>query len=247
MKPFFCRTGSKRPLIEIIENYIPYHTLYVEPFLGSGAVFFGLEDDKIAEKKVINDLDNYLIKGFKLLKKAPDTGYNIPKTLKEQQSLVDRKAVNKNEELLQHLYTACNTFGSKGKGKLYRNINGETKLNNISFYKNRLKNTIILNQDYKKIIEKYDGANTFFFIDPPYEKSEGIYKKFSIDFEKLSKILKTLKGYFMLTINDSKNIRNLFKDFLIKSLKVKGGSENQKFTGIGTSTRNELIITNYTL
>lgn len=245
MKPFFCRTGSKRPLINVIKKYIPDHTLYVEPFVGGGAVLFGLDDDEIAKKKVINDLDDYLIKGFRLLKNASETGYNIPQTLQGQQILVNRKARNKNEELLQHLYTSCNTFGSTGKGKLYKNIDGENKLKNIPFYKDRLKNTTILSQDYKNVIKKYDGANTFFFIDPPYEKSGGIYEKSDMDFEELSRLLKNIKGYFMLTINDSKNIRNLFNAFNIKGISVRGGSSNQDFKGLATGTRKELIITNY--
>ena len=136
MKPFFCRTGSKNPSIKIIKKCIPDHTLYVEPFLGSGAVSFGLEDDEIAKNKVMNELDDYLIKGFRLLKNASETGYNILDTSQGQQALERRKARNKNEELLQHLYLSCDTFGNKGKGKLYKNHSGETELKtNFHFIK----------------------------------------------------------------------------------------------------------------
>ena len=62
---FFCRTGSKRPIIKDILKLIPNHKIYVEPFVGGGSLYWG---KKQASKSIINDLDKDLIDGYKLLK-----------------------------------------------------------------------------------------------------------------------------------------------------------------------------------
>ena len=55
--------------------------------------------------------------------------------------------------------------------------------------------------------------------------------------------LKKLKGKFLLSINDSAEIRETFKDFKIMGLAVKGGG--QANTDIGVKIRKELFIKNY--
>jgi DNA adenine methylase len=242
MKPFFNRIGSKNSIKEYILPLFPkdYDT-YVEPFVGSGALYFYKEPSK---KEVINDLDKQLIEGYKLLKKA-DTDkshYQLLYTVPSTQKFVDKKASNNNERLLQLLYLHNGTFSSSGKGKIYK-VLGNTKMNNLEEYKERLKKTTILNQNYKKVIEKYDSDKTFFYLDPPYENpSTKLYENENINFNELNELLRNLKGKFLLSINDSKNIRDIFKDFKIKPFIVKSSGSN---TDIGKEDRRELFISNY--
>ena len=81
MKPPFCRSGNKTPLLKQIDKLIPVHKIFVEPFVGSGAVYFNRP--LIADKAVINDLDKELIAGYKLLKKGV-VGKALPSTLTAQ-------------------------------------------------------------------------------------------------------------------------------------------------------------------
>jgi DNA adenine methylase len=246
MNPFFCRIGSKRLLANKIIKYIPKHNIYVEAFAGSASVFF--RKDKV-KKNILNDLDKNLIDGYRLLKKASSNpeDYNIPNGVKNIQKLVDNVSSSSSIEdrLLQKLYLMCNTFGSRGLGKIFRGHNQKQKINKIQDYINKLKNTMITNKDYKIIIKKYDSPDTFFFLDPPYEKSveQKLYEDGSMDFEEFKKILDEIDGFFLLTINDSPYIRRLFKDYVIVPIKVKAmGNLN-----LGTEDRNELIIMNYEL
>ena len=65
LKQFFCRIGSKRPIVKELLKTIPPHCTYIEPFVGGGSVYWAKQPAKIS---VINDLDKNLIEGYKLLK-----------------------------------------------------------------------------------------------------------------------------------------------------------------------------------
>ena len=129
--------------------------------------------------------------------------------------------------------------------------NIKRKLNHAMNNKEYLKNTRLFNTDYKKIIKKFDSPKTFFYFDPPYESSKKLYgtKKQSADefnHEEMSRVLKGIKGKFILSINNSSRIRDLFKDFKQTRVFVKGGSHHSKgdINTIGYD-RDELLISNY--
>ena len=246
LKQFFCRIGSKRPIVKELLELIPPHCTYIEPFVGGGSVYWVKQP---AKKSVINDLDKNLIKGYKFLKSfsknvSPDK-FPIMNTTQSIQKLVDKQNPNKYEEILGYLYQSCNTFGNKGMtGKIYKENNQGNKISKISEYISKIKVTVILSVDYKKVVKKYDSHYSFFFHDPPYENSDKLYYEDSIDYEEMSIILSNIDGKFMLTINDSPRIRKIFNNFKIRKIRVPPGSGHTK-ANIGGKFRNELIITNY--
>jgi DNA adenine methylase len=74
------------------------------------------------------------------------------------------------------------------------------------------------------VIACFDRLETFFYLDPPYYGCENYYGDgmFSReDFTKLNGILKTLKGKFILSINDHPQTREIFKGFKILKVKTK--------------------------
>ena len=151
-------------------------------------------------------------------------------------------------DTLYYKIKSCNGFNAipvKKVERIYQFRNPHSIVDNIDFYKNKLKNVKIFNKDYSLIIKQYDSNETFFFIDPPYENTnKTFYNESQFDYEKLAYILKNIKGLFLLTLNDSKNIRNIFKDFIIKKINIKsqGWRNNNKHM-----VRKELFIMNYTL
>ena len=242
MKPFFCRIGNKSPIAKKLLKLFPQHKIYVEPFVGGGALLFAKEP---SDKEIINDLDKEVSNNFKMLKTADENieNYNFRTTIKSITELVNETPKSKTDKLLKSLYLSCNTFGNKGVGNIYRDYSGENKIKRISEYKERLNKVKIYNQNYIKIIKKYDSVDTFFFIDPPYENSDDLYNHGDFDFEELRDVMLNIKGLFMITLNDSKYIRTLFKDFYIKgiTLKARGNAD------IGVKDRKEVIIMNYKL
>lgn len=242
MKAPFCRVGSKKSLVKKILPLIPPHKVYVEPFVGSGQIFFKKEP---IEKEVINDLDSTLMYHYRILKKTKSRDFKKDiDTIEENQAFFNKKATTEGQKLQKEIIRGCNTFGAKGTGKIFVDSNSYPKLKNIDKYQERLKKTTILSQDYKSVMKKYDSKETFFFLDPPYEDSKKLYKRGTINYEEMSSFLKGIKGKFLLTLNDSPNIRNIFNGFKIRSV-IARAYGNVRGGGIGTKDRRELIITNY--
>lgn len=243
MKPLFCRVGNKYLIKDKLLKYIPKHKIYVEAFVGSGAILFNKEKSEI---EVINDLDNILTEGYELLKIVSDdvNEYNIQSGKTNIQKFVDANEITNENRLLQIIYKLCNTFSGKGFGKIYKDLSQQTKIKKIGEYKDRIKDVKIHNHDYKIIINKYDSPDTFFFLDPPYQSTKDLYKNEKFDYEELANILKNIKGYFMLTLNDSDYIREIFESFIIKDIIVKTHSGGCPF---GKNERREIIVMNYEL
>jgi DNA adenine methylase len=108
----------------------------------------------------------------------------------------------------------------------------------------RLAGVVIEHLDWSAFIDRYDRPETLFYLDPPYHGSEDDYGKglFGRDqFALLAERLGSLKGRFILSINDLPAIRDLFKGFAMEELELTysvGG-------GAGRPAR-ELIISNQT-
>ncbi|CAM3878399.1 DNA adenine methylase [Cohnella lubricantis] len=60
--------GSKWSLAEWIISHMPPHTTYLEPFFGSGAVFFNKEPSQL---ETINDIDGDVVNLFRVIRDQP--------------------------------------------------------------------------------------------------------------------------------------------------------------------------------
>jgi DNA adenine methylase len=240
MKAPIGRMGGKSKLkLRLIEMFPKDYDTFVEPFVGAGNIFYSTPK---VENEIINDKDKdmYIIhKG--LQQNAEYIDKNIPR---EKSRSRFEKSKDKND-VISILYRYKSSFMSHGKS--YDTGSKDQIQTDFSVYGPRLKGVKILNQDYSTVIKKYDSPKTFFYLDPPYESStgkEGVsdYKDF-VSPDDVYKSLQGLKGKFMLSYNDSANIRKIFGRYNIRKIKT-------KYTGIGKEggTRRpatELIITNY--
>ena len=98
---------------------------------------------------------------------------------------------------------------------------------------------------YQDFITRYDRSDTLFYLDPPYWNCENDYGRgvFSKnDFDELAKLLKRIKGKFIMSINDVPEIRCIFKAFYIKEV------QTTYTTGLQPGKKaNELLISNVDL
>ena len=86
----------------------------------------------------------------------------------------------------------------------------------------------------------------FFFLDPPYCNIPGYNHDFAEqDFIDLKEILRNIKGKFLMTINDTPEIRALFGCFSIEETTLKYSCCSS--AKARAKLRTELLICNYIL
>ncbi|MCR4648267.1 MAG: DNA adenine methylase [Lachnospiraceae bacterium] len=81
---------------------------------------------------------------------------------------------------------------------------------------NKLRDKIqFINEDAFKIMKlKQNISNTYFFIDPPYTVAgKRLYNLFDVNHRQIFEIVSKMKGHFLLTYDNTKEIRNLTNEF----------------------------------
>jgi DNA adenine methylase len=249
MRPPICRVGTKASILDKVFKAFPddsaYDT-YVEPFIGGGAVYWAKDPTK---REVINDLDSELIELYRTLKTTRSRDVPTDLTSKAAiQSFFDKgKPPGDMRKLAYGIVASCNRWMGRQTGNIiYKESDPAKKLRKLDEYQERMKGTTILNESYEKVLRRFDSPRTFFYLDPPYEDSKTLYKaieKTGFDFEKLRDELSRLKGKWLLSINDSKYIRDLFKGFYARGFVQK--ARGKGLGSIGNKDRKELLIANY--
>ena len=162
-------------------------------------------------------------------------GYRrVTKELRRRGMLVNHKRVARimREDSLLAIQPKrfLTTTDSNHRLEIYLNLARRMKLTGIdqlwvpeSIEKvhDRLQRVQIESLPYEKILEKYDRPSSLFYLDPPYWERH-LYKfNFSRDdFVALEQRLRTLKGKFILSINDEPEVRKLFRSFRIRTIKL---------------------------
>ncbi|WP_027633442.1 DNA adenine methylase [Clostridium hydrogeniformans] len=251
MNPPISRMGGKSKLRKNIIKMIPGdHICYVEVFLGAGWVYFGKEPSKV---EVINDTDQELINLFKMLKYH---GEEVERLLSYEVVSRDNfydyrdqdfSKLTEVQRAVRFMYLSAQSFASRGISFGYSALGKPSpklfKTNCLIEIKKRLSNTYIENLDCFKIIEKYDRSTTFFFCDPPYIETEGYKDKFGTEEHiRLYESLKSIKGKFLITLNDNEFVRDLYREFSIEEVDVTYSVSRDK---AARKSYGELIIKNY--
>lgn len=111
----------------------------------------------------------------------------------------------------------------------------------------RLARVFIENKPYDQVIQRFDKPGTFFYVDPPYwdcekDYGEGLFGK--EDFGRLAGLLGAVKGKFILSLNDTPEVRATFESFQIETVKTRYSiSGNAK----GKQEALEVLISNFKL
>lgn len=235
INPIAPYLGGKRLLaktiVPIIEK-IP-HNIYCEPFMGMGGVFFRRTQKPKCE--AINDINSEIINMFRMVEKFPDYLADMLKfkicSRAEFKRMLDTPPLllTELERAVRYLYIQKNAFGGKTFSQVFgvalerTRFDSERIIPQIHMLHKRLAGVYIECLPYQDFITRYDRVDTLFYLDPPYWGSESFYGKdfFSrADFAELAKLLKSIKGRFILSINDVPEIRRIFKSFYIKEVQT---------------------------
>ena len=257
MDSFLAYMGGKSRLTATIIKRMPVHRCYVEVFCGAAWLLFR-KDESLSRVEIINDINGDLVTLYRVIKHhieefvkyfrwalcARDEFNRLRMECPE--TLTDIQRAARFYYLLKNGYAAkipSPVFSSSPHSRPRLNLlRIEEELSAIHL---RLARVTIENRPYQKILERFDGQDVLFYIDPPYYGYEDYYggKIFTpADFEILRGILTEIKGKFILSINDVTPIKELFKDFQIEKVKTRytaAGGDKARQAG-------ELLITNFT-
>lgn len=215
MKRILNYPGSKWTLANEIINIMPPHDTYLEPFFGSGAVFFNKPAAKI---ETINDIDSRIVNFFEVCRDQPnDLVHKILLTPHSREEYLKSYEVSDDAvEDARRLMVRCwQAIGAKTSDKTgWRSIidpNGPNVSNEwaivwkrIEDVAYRLKGVQIEQQDAIKLLKRYSRPNVLTYVDPPYllqTRSKRMYQN-EIDEDyhiELLTVLKEFKGKVILS------------------------------------------------
>jgi len=122
------------------------------------------------------------------------------------------------------------------------NNSRDARLEAIRALNLRLDRANIENLDWQRCLELYDRPDTFFFLDSPYTDCDaGMYSTWTeTDIRRLHERVTALRGRWLVTLNDSPAIRQIFAGCEIRSVARARGIRN---AGPGAPLYRELVIT----
>ena len=267
--PTFVKwAGGKTQLLPQLDYLLPENFKdYYEPFLGSGAFFFYLEQERGC-KAFLSDINGELINTFEVVKKKPKALASLLSKHKSQHSNEHYYAVrkvnpidlSKVERAARFIYLNKSCFNG-----LYR-VNSKGKFNvPIGSYKNpsifseeNLLSASKLLQKAKLKTASFECVlvtakkGDFVYFDPPYypikKTSFTSYTKEAFGEKEQRKLVRVFKKldkrgcFVMLSNSDAPFIRELYTGFKQKIVKARRAIN---CNGADRGRINELVVTNY--
>lgn len=246
--------GGKSRLAPTIIRLIPKHICYVEPFAGAAWVFFKKPPSRV---EVLNDIDNNIVNLYRVIQHHPEEFLRQFKTLFISRRLFDLLKRHDDEcmtdihRAVKCFYILKVAFGGHlvGSNFGYRTTSA-SRLNLVDLEETivqihwRLARVTIENRPYADILARYDRPHSFFYLDPPYFGIKAYQFNFEpADFERLAEVLCGLKGKFLMSLNDHKEVRRIFGAFQIRRVPTRYSCMREP--GPRGRRRGELLIRNY--
>lgn len=245
--------GGKSRLADRIIERMPPHTTYCEVFAGAAWVLFRKPESKV---EVINDINRDLVTLYRCVKHhlaelvaqfrwmlvARDEFDRFLATPAETLTDIQRAA--------RFYYLAKASFGARiNKPTFGISAGGPPRLNLLRIEEDlseahlRLARVFIEHRPYDQVIDRMDRPETLFYLDPPYWGCEGDYGPAIFgreDFTRLADQLGSVKGQFILSLNDRPEVREVFGRFHIEAVRTSYSINAHKNQAAG-----EVLITNF--
>lgn len=174
--------GSKWSMAEWIISHMPEHSTYLEPFFGSGAVFFNKERSAV---ETINDLDSDVVNLFKVVRDNPEELARqikfTPLSREEYYKSYEDSdpGISEVEQARKFLVRCWQAIGGKTSDRTgWRSLissNGPKTAQEwdrlpekLLKATKRLKQAQIEHQPAIKLIERYKREDVLIYADPPY-------------------------------------------------------------------------------
>lgn len=250
--PYFG--GKTRLAKRIIEKIPPGHGCYVEVFAGSATVLFTKEPSR---SEVLNDFDRELITFYRVIKHHPHEFHRqfefclVSRDEFERLTRVEPDTLTDVQRAVRYFYLQKTCFGGKVTGQTFgTSTSGPPRLNLFNLQNSihdawvRLAQVTIERLDFRTLIPKYDRPHTFYFLDPPYWQIPGYRHDFKDqDFHDLADVLGSIQGRFLMTINDTPEVREIFGRFNVEEVRLRYSVNHTK--AVRGRENTELLVANY--
>lgn len=247
MKSIVKYPGSKWSIADWIISFFPEHHSYLEPFFGSGAVFFNKPRSHI---ETINDLDGNVVNLFECIRKDPERLardiYLTPYSREVYEKAFLSVPEDKYEAAL-NFYIRLNMghgFRTSGEKTGWKNdVQGRERAYAAKDWCNlpeknmqaaeRLRGVQIENRPALDLISKFNFKNVLIYCDPPYMLSTRHGKQYRMemedkDHEALLDALLKHKGYVIISGYDTPLYNATLKDWTKYEKKAYTQTASQK-------------------
>ena len=226
---FFSLKGEI-PINKKLAASLPPHKTYVEATCGAGEVFWYKEPSEV---EVLNDINPDIMRLYRIVKRLkPEDFAQLSKYNwvgdEEYYINLQKRGKPKDDLAFLHWYMYLTRFGWKFRGDPAKDSFRKTDQGKemrwrerLEKAKERLQHVKLENKDYTEVIKEYDSNDTLFFFDPPYPGREVYYDTEPFDYIRLAKVLKQIKGKFILCSILPDDIKSHFKNFYIQTISWK--------------------------
>lgn len=227
----FRYPGGKTWLIPTVREWLRQDSNkknLIEPFAGGGIVSLTAAFENLADQITMVELDEEVAAVWEIILNGKNE-WLADRILNFELSHenVNKELSNPNKEIKDIAFCTIlknrvfhGGIIAKGSGMLKNGENGKgiasrwyaktlaDRIRAINFIKHKIQ---FLHTDAFKVIEQNsDNKNAYFFIDPPYTiAGKRLYTYFDIDHEQLFYLTSKIQGKFMLTYDDTEEIRAL--------------------------------------
>lgn len=256
----FRYPGGKTWLIPVFRKWMRQfdarQTLFIEPFVGGGIVSLTVAFENLAQKIIMVELDEEIAVVWQTILNGANqwlaeeiVQFNL--SLSNIQRVLDKKEKSVAETAFATILKNRVFHGgimAKGSGLIKNGENGKglssrwypdtlkKRISAINFVKHKIE---FIQGDAFEVMEKHmENSLAVFFIDPPYTVAgKRLYTHYDIDHERLFDLSSRIKGNFLITYDDTPEVRNWAEkyDLPYRSIPMKTTHHLEK---------NELLIAN---
>lgn len=186
----FPYPGNKAKLAEWVIQQFPDHECYVEPFGGAAGVLANKPPSKV---EVYNDVDGDLVQFFDVLRERGAELADWLDDLPYAREMYDEWASDwydgwRPENPIKRagvfFFLRATAFGGKyrykGGFKISTSRNQamtyQNQVERLRAFADRFREVTIENLDWWAVLVKYDGADTLYYLDPPYAAAKLRYR-----------------------------------------------------------------------
>lgn len=231
------------------------HTSYAEPFVGMGGIFLRRSRRPAAE--AINDISGDVITLFRCLAEHYPYLVDMLRFRISSRAEFDRllgqdpTRLTDLQRAVRFLYLQKLAFGGKVAGRNFGVSADRPARFDVSKIEpmladihDRLQSVVIECLPYADFIRRYDRAGALFYCDPPYWNCErdygpGVFGR--DDFAAMADQLGSIKGKFLISLNDTPGVRETFARFHFASF------DTTYSVGKACTPAREVVISNFPL